>query len=48
MWKIAFILLLAALAVLLAGLAYNPLMPQQALGAAPVAETAYAYAGVRG
>jgi hypothetical protein len=47
MWKIAFILLLAALALLLAGLAYDPLMPQ-GLGAAPVAETAYAYAGVRG
>ena len=48
MWKIAFILLLAAIAVLLAGLAYSPLPLHKTMPAMGNAETAYVYAGVRG
>jgi hypothetical protein len=48
MWKIAFLLLLAAMAVLLIGLAHSPLPPHKTLPAMGRAETTYVYAGVRG
>jgi intracellular septation protein A len=48
MWKIVVVLLLTALAILLARLAYDAPVIQTRVGAAMHMQTTYAYAGVRG